>query len=234
MSLLRLLASGKSLVGVGESRGRYRLAAKGSMPEFGSKPNPFRASARPDLAAAPEDLRFQAPSAQVAEDSTPAVEGKAESPVESRPEPPMSACAELPVPAAPHPETAGADSPVPPAARRRVAWWSRLISRLTSLQADALRGSRAVAAEVLPRLVWRRSKPPGRAPNRFAKSMVQGELSLERVKVVRNDLSDSDLEVVPARGAERPAKRVADANGSQEAATERTSGRLFGASKDVN
>ena len=33
---------------------------------------------------------------------------------------------------------------------------------------------------------------------RFSKPLVQGELSLDRVKVMRNDLSDSDLEVVPA------------------------------------
>jgi hypothetical protein len=34
-----------------------------------------------------------------------------------------------------------------------------------------------------------------------AKPLVQGELSLGRVKVVRNDLSDSDLEVVEAKPA---------------------------------
>ena len=28
---------------------------------------------------------------------------------------------------------------------------------------------------------------------------MQGELSLDRIKVVRNDLSDADLEVVPAK-----------------------------------
>jgi len=40
------------------------------------------------------------------------------------------------------------------------------------------------------------SKP---AISRFSKPPVQGELSLDRVKVVRNDLSDADLEVIPAR-----------------------------------
>lgn len=32
---------------------------------------------------------------------------------------------------------------------------------------------------------------------------VQGELSLDGVKVVRNDLSDADLEIVPAKPARR-------------------------------
>ncbi len=40
---------------------------------------------------------------------------------------------------------------------------------------------------------------PARA--RLIKGPVQGELLLASVKVVRNDLSDSDLEVVPARGS---------------------------------
>ncbi len=35
-------------------------------------------------------------------------------------------------------------------------------------------------------------------------SLVQSELSLETVKVVRNDLSDADLELVPAKMAARP------------------------------
>ena len=42
----------------------------------------------------------------------------------------------------------------------------------------------------------RRVKP---AVPRFTKPMVQAELSLEGVKVVRNDLRDSDLEIVTAK-----------------------------------
>jgi hypothetical protein len=42
----------------------------------------------------------------------------------------------------------------------------------------------------------RRVKSPKAAIRALAKPLVQGELSLERVKVVRNDLSDSDLDVV--------------------------------------
>ena len=41
-------------------------------------------------------------------------------------------------------------------------------------------------------------RPAKAAIPRFTKPPVQGELSLERVRVVRNDLSDADLEVVPA------------------------------------
>ena len=38
---------------------------------------------------------------------------------------------------------------------------------------------------------------------------VQGELSLEEIKVVRNDLNETDLEVVPATKPEIPPNAVA-------------------------
>ena len=53
----------------------------------------------------------------------------------------------------------------------------------------------------------------GRHRARLAKGacrMVQTELSLKAVKVVRNDLSDADLEVVPTSGTEAPSPRHAD------------------------
>jgi hypothetical protein len=42
---------------------------------------------------------------------------------------------------------------------------------------------------------------------RFGKPPVQGELSLEKIKVVRGDLAHSDLEVVEAAGAPSAAWR---------------------------
>ncbi len=42
-------------------------------------------------------------------------------------------------------------------------------------------------------------KPSRRDVPRFSKTPVQVELSLDKVRVVRNDLSDTDLEIVPAR-----------------------------------
>ena len=70
--------------------------------------------------------------------------------------------------------------------------------------------------------------------------MVQAELSLEKVRVVRNDLSDSDVEIVTAKAAQ-PAKTFQTENAEATAAagliaTERTpeaprrsnlAGRLF-------
>lgn len=50
-------------------------------------------------------------------------------------------------------------------------------------------------------LSWRRRKAEKPGVPKFSKPMIQGELSLDSVKVVRNDLSDTDLEIVPARPA---------------------------------
>jgi hypothetical protein len=51
-------------------------------------------------------------------------------------------------------------------------------------------------------LVWfgdRQPAEPKPAAPRFNKKPVQGELSLENIKVMRNDLSDTDVEVVPKK-----------------------------------
>jgi hypothetical protein len=48
------------------------------------------------------------------------------------------------------------------------------------------------------------SKPVKLAMSRPPKLPVQGELSLDKIRVVRNDLSDADLEVVPAKRAAAP------------------------------
>jgi hypothetical protein len=57
-------------------------------------------------------------------------------------------------------------------------------------------------AEKLGSLLPLRSRP-ARSASRDLPGPAQGELclSLDRVKVVRNDLSDSDVEIVPARRA---------------------------------
>jgi hypothetical protein len=52
---------------------------------------------------------------------------------------------------------------------------------------------------------------------------VQGELSLERVRVVRNDLADADLEVLPPGSARRERKTL-----PEEGAWRRLAARVFG------
>jgi hypothetical protein len=55
--------------------------------------------------------------------------------------------------------------------------------------------------KINPLPLLRRLKPgANKSPKpRPARAAVQGELSLEKVKVVRNDLNDADVELKPAR-----------------------------------
>jgi len=50
----------------------------------------------------------------------------------------------------------------------------------------------------------RRNREPKAAIPRFNKSPIQVELSLDSVKVVRNDLNDADLEIVAAKPSAKP------------------------------
>jgi hypothetical protein len=81
-----------------------------------------------------------------------------------------------------------------------------------------------------------RVKPQKPAIPRFSKTPVQGELSLDRIKVVRNDLSDADLQVVPASVPPAPAKPsparpTAKPVQSEERRWGRFAAGLFGAGK---
>jgi len=64
--------------------------------------------------------------------------------------------------------------------------------------------------------LMRRAKPAKSADLRPA--AVQGELSLDKVKVVRNDLSEADVEVVPAKAAARAVAEAAPVAASAPAA----------------
>jgi hypothetical protein len=81
----------------------------------------------------------------------------------------------------------------PPAApAKRVDWLSRIVGKVTPLLARS------------------RTRPAKITLQRLAKSPVQGELSLDKVKVVRNDLSDADVEIVPFQApAVRPSAGLA-------------------------
>ena len=137
MSLLRLLSTGKSLVGLEESNPRYRMGDPRSLPKFGST-NPFQT---------------KKPSTQPEQPATPAA---------------------TPVPAStPAKKCAAGTTASKAAASIRAGWWARL------------------------RSLWGKRRRTS-APAQLSRPAIQGELSLDRVKVMRNDLSDADLEVVAA------------------------------------
>ena|SRR5579859_6624895 len=199
MSLLRLLAAGKSLVGLKESDSRYRLTNQRLLPQFGSKSNPFRTDgdAGQKLAITPalraETLQPDAESPQTA--VAPAQKG----PPTQRPE-------------------SKATLAIRQASHQLADWAGKYTSRLAGPFQS------------------RSAKPAMPAIPALAKPMVQGELSLERVKVVRNDLSDSDLDIVRCRPQPSLANRsvpVAEPKAAEmpDKPWSRVTGRLFGAGK---
>jgi hypothetical protein len=62
-------------------------------------------------------------------------------------------------------------------------------------------------------LLWGRAKKANPALALAGRPLVQGELSLDRVKVVRNDLSESDFEIVTSGRAQREAATIASSVG---------------------
>ena len=78
-----------------------------------------------------------------------------------------------------------------------------------------------------------RSKVSRSAVSPFSKALVQPELLLESVKVIRNDLSDSDLEIVTAKGPKATGQSTpaAPAQSRARATLAKMTGRLFMAGK---
>ena len=208
MSLLRLLTTGKSLVGVSDEESRYRLTSQKLLPQFGPARNPFssRAKAEPAQteARSPEDHGGNG--ASVARPGLPDPRGEPaavlQRAVEHR-----------------------AVSAKFDARNFAGALWRRIAALLSGWQAKlcgllALSGGKA-------------AKP---AIPRFPKPPVQGELSLDRIKVMRNDLSDADLEIVPAKppaapAATAPASRAVEKPAGAKSAWGRVTTRILGAGK---
>ena len=185
MSLGRLLATGKSLVGGQNSTGRYHLNKQMGLPKFISPRNPFATDVKTELT----------PTSQVAAEE------------------PSSAAKVSAV------STAGNES------SKRTAWVVRL--------GVALRCSREWLRQTNPFLRFPKLAGPKKStlPS-FTKSPVQSELRLDNVQVVRNDLSDADLEVVPVASA--GTKPDLAAAGSCETAGKtwgRLTARIFGSNQ---
>ena len=186
MSLLRLLTAGKSLVGLKTSEKRYHLPGQRALPKFGSKKNPFRVTTRPEQG---EVGTADTPSAQVQPPAPPAEEKPQSRPQTSSSETTQasaSASVAKPINSKPEADSGRQIKPLEPAERRPS-------------------GVRAF-------LLWGRAKAKGTAlPG--GRRLVTAELSLDKVKVVRNDLSESDVEIVgrasPPKPSESRAKPLA-------------------------
>lgn len=242
MSLLRLLRAGKSLIGSRESASRYRLLNGPALPKFGSDKNPFREPSRTRAENAPAESVVTAstlPDTPVTPE-LPKVAENQDAPGET---PTLKAAECKPAvanvrkekrPMAEHtiaetdakPEASGGASSVSNGNVQKpvgvVAAGAKAAVRVLRLN-----------SKLNPLFGWARPKGGARALPR-TDALIQGELSLDRVKVVRNDLSDSDLEIVPAKKpspAPTPVPELAATVSSSPRAWERVTSRLFGAGK---
>ena len=176
MSLLQLLTTGRCLEGLKDTEPRYRLTSQRLLPKFGSDKNPFCAK---EKAVAP-------PTHTV---------GAVERDAMCLPNPKALAAAQTARPDSAERPTLAA--PRLAAARASAKSWEILaaLRQRTTALGETWSGK-------LKALLARRARKPARVATPFAtKLAVQGELSLDRIKVVRNDLSDADLEVIGAKPA---------------------------------
>ena len=200
MSLLRLLTTGKSLVGLSDTESRYRVTSQRLLPQFGPARNPFssRAKAEPAQTEARPPGEHSPSGAPEETHDTPGLSRKGGAALQSRPE-----------------------GRTPPASSNAHSLSGMLRLRTTAL----LSRWRAKLSGLFDPAGGKAAKP---AIPRFPKLPVQGELSLDRIKVVRNDLSDADLEVVPAKA---PAPRAVENAKGARSAWGRVTTRILGAGK---
>jgi len=192
MSLGKLLTTGKSLVGLHNSNERYHLR-KVALPKFESSKNPFAAKVPAEVPEREPNLPKLTPAEMAAADlkktqRIPLIgEPKIVAKPESQPIQPIQ-----PIQPMQPTQSVKQAEPVRPAAA--VDGWLKKINPMVWF------GSRnpAQAKPAVPRF----SK--GRAP-------VQGELSLDNIKVMRNDLSEADVEVVPAKSRPTASQPSGDA-----------------------
>ena len=231
MSLLRLLAAGRSLVGMKDITARYRMRTAGLLPKFGSPKNPFsvptKAEVKPKPGISPVAGSTATKPEPVKMETVPLFGGKPKAAV--TPTIPVAPVAPVaPVKAkepvretfqAARPELKPKPAKPVTAARKPVAFggW---VTRINPLP-------------LLRRLKPGANKSPKPRPARAA---VQGELSLEKVKVVRNDLNDADVELLPARPtvATSASSAISPAMTKTEPTTwNRLTSRLLGAGQSL-
>jgi hypothetical protein len=243
MSVLKFLATGKSLVGMKDRATPYRMRAANLLPKFESSKNPFAAPAKVEAApiSAPElPLVASLPPAKArgetlslfdnapqAEQTIPVVDQKSE-PV--KPTPPIVKAEPQPVVAPMVQKVVAAPMAVAPASPAVEAAPIAAAKRPALITAPQKISLLSVIKKLNP--FTRLHKWSGNnSRSRAMRPPVQAELSLERIKVVRNDLNDADLEVVTARsttaaGASAP-KNEEPASGAPSAVLNRLNSRFL-------
>jgi hypothetical protein len=240
MNFSKLLATGKSMIGMRDTHSPYRMRTENLLPKFESAKNPFApASKAASPIAAPKTDTFVAVETPLAEATVAPIAKPAISTMETnflfddQLQPavvPIVVHEAEPVPAIPAPAKVEAKLVIPV-----------VLNSKTETPELAPVAKPAPVSEPKPALfsaLMKKANPLAYLPSREAakparvRTAVQTELSLERVKVMRNDLSDTDLEVIPAKLAgkpEAPAARLQPVARTEETTLSRLTSRFFGA-----
>jgi hypothetical protein len=184
MSLGRFLAAGRSLMGMPSDDSRYRMTSKSRLPKFGSDKNPFAPAPKAEpvktevsrvAVAAPAPVRL-------ATEQVSLFESKA---AEQKPAEIVSEVKAAPI-EAPKIEVKAvlAVVNVPAAPKGTVMDLRNIVKNFNAVEYVTSWTSR-----------WKKAPRPVR-------THVQTELRLDKVRPVRNDLSDTDLEVVAPKRVE--------------------------------
>lgn len=167
MSLGKLLAAGKSLVGLRNDGSRYRVDKQARLPKFISPKNPFTTADKPAIDP-PARETAKAPPAGLTDSARPVVAAAGAGPVEL-----------------------GEKNLQVAIGARAAKWLGDWGKKLNPLP-------RHTAQRLPVRSASHKGQPPAFQP----------ELSLDRVQVVRNDLSDTDFEVVSPARSSRPGAQM--------------------------
>jgi len=213
MSLLKFLTTGHSLVGMRDTNSRYKMRSENLLPKFISPKNPFAQPAKAETK----------PSATTAERASGTMvtgslfdAGSHRSTTTTQAEParvpaPTPAAVTTPAPsAAPAPVVAREvkvsvprpSQPVKVEIKRVETKPAPAIPTVAATKKPAVKPRRwfAWVQKLNPIGLFRAIGFGTKARHRGAAAkQVQGELTLERIQVVRNDLRDADLEIVPGR-----------------------------------
>ncbi len=208
MKFGKLLAASRSWVGYPET-GRYQMRGGLHLPKFISPKNPFKQeavaqpSAPPAVAAAPATELVEKPAISFAGESAPAASQEGNT-LGSALAQERRAPALLDAGNGPKLAEAGRSGSAR-LVREKAALVSRRGMSLLAAAAPKLKAAATWLGEALKRAAMfcldhnpfsAIGKPRLQGIPHFGKPVVQGELSLDRVKVVRGDLSHADLEVV--------------------------------------
>lgn len=206
MNLARMLSAGKTLVGSRQPEGRYHFDARYRLPKFGAVKNPFTKPVETKPEKQPE-LKITTPAGQSAEDRS--AEAKkvqippVENPFTGIKNPPLETSKQTNA----EPAAVVKEEKIHPVAMF-LDWIELMVVRIKVRLAKVKKPKfpKISLAKLNPRKLIPRLKPAVTpiVAKASATTPVQAELSLEKVRVMRNDLSDADLEIVPMQVATAP------------------------------